>query len=183
MNDELSQIRSRVQDAFLPGEFISMRREIGEAARMDAIDLELLCSIGAPRIGEREIEFNLLNALPTLRELTLDRFPPSADWPMELICFNDKYDFVYGLDNREGGNVKCVDLSGESHGVIFINSNLRSMIGFAAECRLHTNRCQASDTSYEDSFEEALAWMSQLDPDGGASEWWQAVFEDMNTFL
>jgi hypothetical protein len=179
MDKIFAEIKERVQKAYRSDEIWLLDRGIVAEAKIEPVDAEFLCSVGVPIIKQLEITFNLADKLPALREYLGHGY--RSNWP-DLRCLNAHEDFIYGVCNGRDGCVICLDLSGRYHDDIFINSKVRYMIGFLAECRLCWTRCDQEQIPKNQSFQLARNWMNNVDPEGFKTGYWQAVLEDMDTF-
>jgi hypothetical protein len=182
MHAELQDIVKRVTTAYSADELRILDERTVNQAKIEPIDAKFLCAVGVPRIEALPaLTFNLAHSLPTLRDFVAGKRPYSPEWPQELRCLNESYDYVVGIDNARNGAVICLDLSGEQE-ESFVNSKVRYFVGFLAECVLHHKRYRSLGVREKDSYQELRDWMLRTDSQGSASYWWQEIYEDMELY-
>ncbi|HEY1171564.1 MAG TPA: SUKH-4 family immunity protein [Verrucomicrobiae bacterium] len=180
MNESLDNLAAAVRAAYRADELRRLDRETVLRAGIEPLDAEFLCTVGVPIVEELEISFNLAGQLPTLQDYLKGKPLSSYAWPGHLVCLNEKDDWFFAIDRERDGCVISFELGDDAEA--FINSKLRYMVVFLAECRLHWMRYQDKDTPKGESFRIAEEWMRKVDERGFNGGWWQAVLEDMKTY-
>ena len=181
MNIKLQEISTIVRQAYDKEELRLLTREVVTHVFDDPIDVEFLSEVGIPIVEEFEINFNLAEQFPLLRDYVLGKGEYLADWPKEVRCFNEKDDAVYGIDKEREDAVVCLDIKGEYPSLV-ISSKLTYFIAFRAECRLHLDRVRSGKMTQMRSFELSLDRMRNWDSKAVDQGWWQGVFETMNFY-
>jgi hypothetical protein len=180
VSEKLDILAAAIRAAYRPDELRCLDRKTVQRAGMEAEDAEFLCTVGLPVVEELENSFNLAAQLPTLQDYLKGKPPASCVWPGHLVCLNENDDWFFAIDRERDSCVLSFNLTDDSEA--FINSKLRYMVVFLAECRLHWSRCQDKDTPKGESFRIAQEWMRKVDERGFNGGWWQAVLEDMELY-
>jgi hypothetical protein len=183
MNVELLDIASRVTEAYGRDGLRVIDHALCIEKGIDPLDADFLSTVGVPREEQLEISFNLITELPTL-DVLLERTmtqPPKAG--RQVVCLNEKYHVVIGIDQNAGGKVIRIDPK-EATDDFFINSRVRFLIGFFAEFVLHWIRWTRQGVSEEESFQTALQWMQKTDPAAfNGDTYWALAIEEMKEGL
>src|SRR5215472_931974 len=150
MTGDFMQVADRVISAYSTHELRPLTRAVVAAAGIEESDAEFLCEIGLPRIEQMNISFNLADTLPTLDELISSRKFKVSGSLLQVRCLNEKYDNIIGVDITTG-TVLWLDLT-ERIPNCFVNSRVRYLVGFMAECVLHWKRWTQKGIPQKSSF-------------------------------
>lgn len=178
---ELQEISTVVCKAYDKQELRLLARKAVAQVFDNPIDVEFLSEVGIPLVEEFEVNFNLAEQFPLLRNYIFEKGEYLADWPKQIRCFNEKDGAVYGIDKGQDDAVVCLDMNGD-YAPKFISSKLTYFIAFRAECRLHLDRLRSGKMTRERSFEMALDRMRIWDVKAVNQGWWQGVFETLNFY-
>jgi hypothetical protein len=180
---EYIELISRIKAAYRSEELRPVNKDALLTAGIEALDVEFLSTIGVPRVEQLQIAFNLIDRLPSLKQFAADTRYASAKSPFDFICLNEKYGIVLGVDKQRDGNVMSLDLE-DKLPVRFVNSRVRYMVGFMAECVLHWRRWTTESIPKETSLNMACEWMQSVDVSALQPDtWWSLVLEQMHTGL
>ena len=116
-----------------------------------------------------------------LTEIVAREIVESANLPPEFRLLNVFETLGIGIDVSDGA-VKMVLLTGEDPGADCINGSVRALAGFISEIHACWHRFEAGEISNERSIEIAAERMKVIDEVGFATEFWQAGFEEMQTW-
>lgn len=169
----------RIQEAYGSEELRLLDVTTLTRAKIQEPDIGFLSEVGVPRQEQLEISFNLVDALPTLAEHSSQKAKNQLDSYRHLICLNEKYDILVGVDNESGGHVVIIDLADQLP-PRFINTRVAFLVGFMAECVLHWKRWTKQGIPEIQSFGMMREWMESLDrPALEPNTFWSLVLEEM----